>query len=100
MRRTLAPVADGDWFGLVVYQSLIQSLHRRSKLSREGAKRIQSNLNNTDSSLLWAVIFALNLKIDTISIDTSVMQTLGLVPFMSVLGSFDWVKNILRRNFG
>ena len=28
------------------------------------------------------------------------MQTLGLVPFMSVLGSFDWVKNILRRNFG
>ena len=27
------------------------------------------------------------------------MQTLGLVPFMSVLGSFDWVKNILRRNF-
>lgn len=69
MRRTLAPVADGDWFGLVVYQSLIQSLHRRSKLSREGAKRIQSNLNNTDISLLWAVIFALNLKIDTISIE-------------------------------
>ena len=69
MRRTLAPVADGDWFGPVVYQSLIQSLHRRSKLSREGAKRIQSNLNNTDSSLLWAVIFALNLKIDTISIE-------------------------------
>lgn len=28
------------------------------------------------------------------------MQTLGLVPFMSVLGSYDWVKNILRRNFG
>ena len=47
----LAPVADGDWFGLVVHQSLIQSLHRRSKLSREGAKRIQSNLNNTDISL-------------------------------------------------
>ena len=87
------------WWSL---KSLIQSLHRQSKLSREEAKRTQSNLNNTDSSLLWAVIFALNIKIDTISIEFLYLCNADTwpCPFMSVLGSFDWVKNILRRNFG
>ena len=62
----------------VVHQSLIQSLHRQSKLSREGAKRIQSNLNNTDSSLLWTVIFALSIEIDTISINSSLYKQIPL----------------------